>query len=185
VANNDFPRGLQPHGNLLHAGEYTLVAAYATNLFIGDPVIATGTDRNVTAATAGTGNPILGSVIAIYDVNKVPMSYWVGATAGVGYVVVADDPRQIFIAQDSGTALGVNGCGGNVNLVAVHSGSTFNYRSGWEINGSDTPGNTAADQIRLLRPLQAVDNDGTAASCQWLCRINNHQLMQGIVGVGV
>lgn len=186
MANIDFPRGLQPWGNLLRATEYKIAASYGTSLFIGDPVIATGTDRNVSIATAGTGNKILGAILAIYDVNKVPIDYFVASTATAAYVLVADHPDQVFVAQGDGDTsyLDINDCNGNVNLIGG-TGSTFNYRSGWELNDSDTGGSTAGDQIRLVRPAEIPGNTVGIANCLWICRINNHQALQGIVGAGV
>ena len=186
MANIDFPRGLQPWGNLLRATEYKIAASYATALYIGDPVIATGTDRNVEIATAGTGHPVLGAILAIYDVNKVPITHWTASTATAAYVLVADHPDQLFVAQGDGDTsyLDINDCNGNVNLING-TGSTFNYRSGWEINDSDTGGTTAADQLRLIRPADVPNNTVGIAHCLWICRINNHQNSVGIVGVGV
>ena len=184
MANIDFPRGLQPWGNLLQATEYTVASDYATALFIGDPVIATGTGRNVTAATAGTGNKVRGAIIGIYDSNKVPLTYLPASTGG--YVLVADHPDQLFVAQGDGDTsyLDINDCNGNVNLIDG-TGSTFNYRSGWEINDSDTGGSTAGDQLRLVRPADTVGNTVGIANCLWICRINNHQAAAGIVGAGI
>lgn len=186
MANIDFPRGLQPWGDLLRATEYTIAASYGTALYIGDPVVPTGTDRNVQIATAGTGNKILGPIIAIYDANKVPITHWTASTATAAYCLVADHPDQLFIAQGDGDTsyLDINDCNGNVNMVSG-TGSTFNYRSGWELDESDTGGSTAGDQIRLIRPAQIPGNTVGIANALWICRINNHQALQGIVGAGV
>lgn len=186
MPNIDRPRGLQPHGELLHVGEYTLSSGYSTAVYIGDPVVANGTARDVVLATAGTGNKVLGAVVGIFDANKVPMAYWPASYSGIGYVLVADDPRQLFVAQGDGDSsyFDINDCNGNVNLVSG-TGSAITGISGWELNDSDTGGNTAGDQIRLLRPVQAADNTVGIANAAWICRINNHQALQGIVGAGV
>lgn len=186
AANVDYPRGMQPYGDLLRATEYTLSAAYSEDVFIGTPVVANGTGRNVILATMGTSNPILGAVIAIYDSNKVPLAYWPDDNPGVGYVLVSDHPEQVYIAQTDGdtTFLTIDDANGNVNLVGS-SGSTVNYRSAVEIDDSDTGGATADDQIRLIRPDQRPDNTVGIANCDWLFRLNNPQSAAGIVGVGV
>jgi len=186
MANINFPRGLEPYGNLLCVTEYTLSSAYAQDLFIGDPVELDATGRNVVICTAGTGNPITGSITAIYDSNKVPLNYWDSGHAGIGYVQVADDPKQLYVAQGDGdtTILTVIDSNGNVNLIGG-TGSTVNYRSGWQIDDSDTGGGTAGDQIRLIRPVERVDNEVGLAYCDWLFQINNHTQSVGIVGVGV
>jgi len=184
MANVNWPRGLRPYRDILRRTEYTLASGLAQDLFIGDPVAPTGTGRNVTIATAGTTNPILGAILAVYDLDKVPLQYWNSGHTGVGYVVVADHPDQWFVIEDNGTSYGINGANGNVNLVSG-TGSTVYYLSGWELNGANTPGATAGDQIRLIRPVDTVDNDITLANADWIVKINNHYLNAGIVGVGV
>jgi hypothetical protein len=186
MANINFPRGLQPYGNLLQVTEYTLSAAYAQDLFIWDPVEVNGTSRDVVIATAGTGNAISGSIVGIYDLNKVPLQYWDSGHVGIGYVLVADDPRQLFIAQGDGAVsfLDEDDANGNIPLVSG-AGSTVNFLSGWQLDDSATAGTTANEQVRLSRPNQVEENTVGIANCDWLFRINNHTANAGIVGVGV
>ena len=186
MANTDFPRGLQPIGPILSAREYKLSAAYAQDLFIGDPVVAIATGRDVNIATPGSTNAILGSILAIYDANKVPLNYWDSGHTGEGYVVVADHPDQLFVCQGDGDTsyLDENDCNGNVPLVSA-AGSTVNYRSQWELDDSAAAGAEAAEQIRLIRPVDRPDNTVGSANCDWICKINNHQGLQGIVGAGI
>lgn len=186
MANTDFPRGLEVYGPLLRAQEYKCVAGYAQDLFIGDPVIAIATGRDINIATAGTGNPLLGSIIAIYDSDKVPLRYWDSGHSGEGYFLVADHPDQLFVCQGDGvsTFLDEDDSHGNLNLVSG-SGSTVYYRSGWELDDSATGGTTAADQVRLIRAVDRADNTIATANADWIVRINNHQQTSGIVGVGV
>ena len=186
MANTDWARGLQPYGPILRATEYKLVAGYAQDLFIFDPVIGIATGRDVNIATAGTGNPLLGSILAIYDANKVPLQYWDSGHAGEGYVIVADCPEQLFTCQGDGDTsfLDEDDSNGNLNLVSG-SGSTVYYLSGWELDDSAAAGTTAGDQVRLIRPVDRPDNTIALANCDWIVRINNHQHTAGIVGVGV
>jgi len=185
MANVDHPRGLQPYGPILRATEYELSTGLAQDLFIFDPVIALSTGY-VSIATDTTGNPILGSILAVYDKDKVPLNYWDSGHSGLGYVIVADHPDQLYICQTDGDTsfLTIADQNGNVNLQSATAGSTVNYLSGWEIDDSDTGGNTAGDQIRLLHPDRRPDNTIGIANCDWICRINNHQATAGIVGVG-
>ena len=186
MANVNFPRGLQPHRNLMRATEYKIPAAYAQDLFIYDPVIAIAAGRDINIAVAGTGNPITGSILAIYDLNKVPLSHWDSGHVGEGFCIVADHPRQIFVAQGDGAVsfLDEDDAHGNINL-ASGSGSTVNFLSGWELDDSDTGGSTADDQVRLIRPEDITDNTVGIANADWLFQINNHTQSSGIVGVGV
>ena len=90
MANIDHPRGLQPYGNLLQVTEYTLASGLAQDLFIWDPIVVLGTGRNVTIATATTGNAISGVIVGIYDLNKVPLQTWESGHTGIGFVIVAE-----------------------------------------------------------------------------------------------
>ena len=95
MANIDFPRGLEVYGNLLRATEYKVVAGYAQDLFIGDPVIAIATGRDINIATDTTGNPITGAILGIFDSTKVPLHYWDSGHSGEGFILVADHPDQL------------------------------------------------------------------------------------------
>lgn len=186
MANKDFPRGLAVYGELLRATEYKCAAGYAQDLFIGDPVIAIATGRDINIATAGTGNPVTGAIIGIYDADGVPLQYWDSGHSGEGFFLVADHPMQQFVIQGDGDTsyLDENDANGNVNLVSG-TGSTVYYRSGWELNDSDTGGNTAGDQVRLIRPVDEPGNTVAIANADWVVQINNHTQSVGIVGVGV
>lgn len=186
MANVDFPRGLQPFGPILRANEYKIPAAYAQDLFIWDPVIKIATGRDINIATAGSTNRITGSILAIYDSNKIPLQYWDSGHAGEGYVLVADHPDQCYVIQGDGDTsyLDENDCHGNVPLVSA-AGSTVYYRSGWELDDSATAATTAAEQIRLIRPVDNVNNVVGSANCDWICRINYHTEAVGAVGVGI
>jgi hypothetical protein len=196
MANANSPRGLEVAGPLLGCHWYEVAAAYATSLFIGDPVILTGTSNQVTSAAAGSTNPILGAVIGVADSNKVPgwqastgerLNYKPGSSLGKAYVLVADHPMQVFIAQGDGQSsfLDLDDQGGNVPLIASSTGNTMSGQSAWTLDDSCTANASAAEQIRLIRPVDRVDNTVAIAYCDWYCMINNHQRNAGIVGVGV
>lgn len=187
MANVNFPRGLQPYEWIPHKAEYVIPASLTGNvdLFIWDPVILTGTGNEIDIAVAATANPIIGSVLAIYDSNGDPINVYRDASGG-GTVVVADSPNQYYVIQGDGDTsfLDLNDAGGNINLVSG-TGSEVNFRSGFELDDSETGDATAGDQIRLVRPANRVDNTVGIANADWICFINNHQRNAGIVGVGV
>ena len=187
MANINRPKGLEVYHELLRATLYQVPSAVVGNvdIFIGDLVILTGTGNQCDIATAGTTNPLLGAVLATYDTNMVPTNYHED-NGGAGYLLVADHPMQLFSAQGDGdtTIFTADDAGGNVNLVSG-SGSTTNYRSGWQLDDSDTGGATAGDQVRLMKVVPRADNTVGLAYCDWIIRINNHQQTAGIVGVGV
>ncbi len=195
MANVQSPRGLRVAGPLLGCHWYEVSSAATVPLFIGDPVVLTGTSNLVTTATAGSTNILLGAIIGIYDTNKVPgiqastgerLNYKPTATSC--YVVVADHPQQVFIAQGSGTGgsyLDKNDCGGNISLTGSSAGSTISGQSAWTLTDSDTGGTGTTEQIRLIRPVDRPDNTVGIAYCDWYCMINYHQRNAGAVGAGV
>ena len=192
MANVKSPRGLRIGGPLLGCHWYQVAASYATALFIGDPVVMSGTSNQVTSATAGSTNYILGAIIGVYDSNKVPgiqastgerLNYKPPSTGA--WVLVADDPKQVFICQNgAGTGLDADAPGGNVPLAADSTGNTISGQSAWTILGTAVAAGSAAEQIRLIRPVDRVDN-AVGSYCDWYCMINNHERNAGIVGVGV
>lgn len=185
MANSNAPRGLIPYKMSVAAafnGAANIYYLASGSLYVGDPVIPTGTsDANgipgVTLATAGAGNYLLGSMISIVaggqPVIPVLQNDPVYAT-GPQYILVADDPNTIFEVQDNGT-IGADGSMANVDLVSG-SGSTVTGYSGWQLNAATPAGTGNTLQMRLLRPLPQEDNDVTTANAKWLTRINLHSL---------
>ena len=194
MANVQSPRGLRVAGPLLGCHWYEVAAAATVPLFIGDPVTLTGTSNQVTTATAGSGNVLVGAIIGIADSNHVPgiqvstgerVNY--KPTATKAYVLVADHPMQVFIGQGDGASsyLDMDDCGGNIPLVSSSAGNTMSGLSAWTLDDSATGTTSVGDQIRLIRPVERPDNTVGIAYCDWYCFINNHQRNAGIVGVGI
>jgi hypothetical protein len=196
MANVDSPKGLKVAGPLLGCHLYECSATYATSFFIGDPVVLTGTSNQITTATAGSTNILLGAVIGIYDSNKLPgwqastgerLNYKPGSSLGKAYILVADHPQQVFIAQGDGDTsyLDANDQGGNISLVAASTGGEISGISQWELDDSNTGGAGTTEQIRLIRPVDRPDNLVGIANCDWYCMINYHQRNAGAVGAGI
>lgn len=192
MANPNTPYGLRPvrktSGQLWTgaANVYNIPSSYGSNLFVGDPVIPTGTSDangipNVTLATAAGGNYLIGCMVGIVQAGEPIVSvtrdlpiYHQASTQG--YILVADDPELMFEVQEDGLggAMGVNASSSNVDLIAG-SGSTVTGQSGWLLDSS-TVNTTATLQMRLLWPIRASDNDATLTYTKWLTRINLHAL---------
>ena len=190
MANTDIATGLWPVRKV--SGEYWTGAAniynvpssYASNLFLGDPMIPTGTSDangipNVTLATAGTSNYLIGCFVGIVNGGDpiIPVTrdlpiYHTASTQQ--YILVADDPQLLYAIQEDGNA-GVNASSANANL-ASGSGSTTTGYSGWELSSSSVA-TTATLQMRVLRPYNIPNNDATLTNAKWLVRINLHSLV--------
>lgn len=188
MANANTPFGLRPvryaSGAPYNgaANIYRIPSSSAINYFIGDPVLPLGSgDGNgipdVTIATGGASNYILGSFISIVQGGDptVPVLqnspvYHPSSTAQ--YILVADDPNLLFEVQEFGS-MGSNGVMANVNLTAGAGGSTVTGQSSWQL--VSTPDATATFQMRVLRLLLEADNT-VGTNAKWLCRINLHSI---------
>lgn len=161
---------------------------------IGDPLAYAGSaDTNgvatVILATAGTGNTVLGSIVAMggtayggmkSDPNA-PNTIIIPATKTHNYyVAVADDPNTIFQIEEEvvGTALTAADVGLNANLVA---GTNNGYVSGWVLDRTGTAV-TATLQVRLLG-LAQIQNNAFGDYAKWWVMINNHSYRIGQVGI--
>lgn len=191
MANANAPVGLRPvafedgkpyngAGNM-----YYVAAATNQNIFVGDPVVPTGTSDaygipGIQLATAGGGGFILGSFGGIATggpAGSVP----IGVTRDLAvyhpaninqYVMVHDSTSLLFAVQENGN-MGINGAFSNVDLFAG-AGSTITGYSGWTLNSASSA-ITPTLQMRVLRILDEPDNlVGTFA--RWLCRINRHSI---------
>lgn len=204
MANTNAPRGLVPYrrntgapynssGNL-----YWIPSTYATALYIGDPVqivagssdlrgipqiqlITAGNGTDATLATYGLIGSIAGRVpggspqVPVLQNNPV---YIPGSSTGGTYVLVNDDPDNLYVVQantDWNTAPyaagSILGPGKNVDLVSGAGSTTTGY-SGWVLGATLS---TSVLQMKVMRLLDEGDNDLGLYS-KWLCRVNLNQL---------
>lgn len=189
MANVDRPSGLKPVQTLNGGnwdGRYSIYfvpSSDSTALFIGDAVAhagggdASGKYPTVAAATAGTGNAILGVIVGfgtqpqlMAQLPDLSARYRLASTDM--YVAVVDDPNVIFEIQEvsAGTALTAAAIGNNAPLVAG-TGNTTTGISGHELNNV---GETAlTEQLRILRVAPKEDNE-LGEHCKWWVRINEN-----------
>lgn len=196
MANSNSPRGLvpykytwgQPYNGAYNV--YYVPSTYATALYIGQPLIATGAaDANgipvVQTASAGTGNYILGPMIGIVDggaphVAEITVTrdlpiYHPASTSQ--YILVADDPNLLFWVQedsDGGSIATATSGMKNANLVAG-AGSTVTGYSGWMLDSS-TINTTATLQMRIIQALRETDNTPGSTNAKWLVKANLHSM---------
>lgn len=191
MANVASPRGLRVGGPLLGCHLYSVAATYGTAMFIGDPVVQTGSGNQVVVATVGSTNALCGAIVGIFDSNQVPgiqastgerLNYKPASTAA--YVLVADHPQQVFIIQtDSGVYSNAD-CGANCSMASA-AGSTVSGQSGWVIAAGTAASAGTTEQLRLIREVVRADNASGLANTDWYVFINYHQRNAGVVGVGV
>lgn len=203
MANANIPAGLTPIKNSpfveIPKNSYYIPASYATALFIGDPVVKTGTSNTssvlgngklypagslpeINKATAGDANPITGVIIGFEAVSSnLTLNYNPASTERVA--IVADSPHQEFMIQEetAGTPLAATSVGLNANLVYAESGSTVTGLSGAELDTS-TPATDASFQLKIKRLIDAPEN-AIGQHAKWLVFINNHTEANGKVGI--
>lgn len=175
---------------------YFVQSDYATALFIGDPVVITGTSNTTTVrgfqpgtlpsvnkATAGANNPITGVIVGFLPLDGQTSNVY-GAASTVRIALVADNPNLLFAIQDDASAaLAATDVGMNANLVFTHAGSTVTGRSGVEILAS-TVNTTANFQTTIISLLDMPDN-ALGINARWLVRINRHTYAPGNLGTTV
>lgn len=200
MPNTDTPFGLRPIRHKSGApyngavNAYHVPAGYATALFVGDPVVKTGTantaDVNgykagtlceINKAAAGTTNRITGVIVGFApDPNGLERTYNPASNSRIVYV--CDDPDVIFEIQADGTAtnamIGLNGV-----LIYTNTGDTNTGRSGAEMSIAGTaPAVTAGFQLNILRLVNREDNEmGEFAKLE--VRINQHTETNAAVGI--
>lgn len=196
----DKPFGFQPYGELLRVQRYAVNTAPVINVCVGDLVIAGGavvsTPKGYLMDILDDAVPdgraaILGSVVSVEDETGLPISYIAAARVGngtiAGYIMVADHPDQIFIAQEDGTTNAIDLDEGSMNAdvisVALCAPNSSTYIGTQQID-SDTAAVTAALQVKLIGPhpddIPAVD---ATPYCRWICTINEHFYDGTIAGV--
>lgn len=205
MPNIDTPFGLRPAGHPMGLGKasvkaYFVPASYGTALFVGDPVVKTGTSNTaevnvvgsgkmpvgsmpeVNKASAGDGNAITGVVVGVAaNPDGLGRRYLPANTGGVVYV--DDDPRSEFEIQADGTIAAAQ-VGLNAVLIYTNAGDTNTGQSGAELDTTvDAPAADASNQLTILRVIPREDNEAGSDFTKCLVRINNHTEAHATLGV--
>lgn len=200
TTNIDRPFGFQVWGNLIRTNLYAVQTAPTINVYHNDVVVAGEAfvstphgymmyirDSAVPDGVAG----ILGSVVAVFDEKMDPVPYIAAEEAGnstiAGYVLVADSPDQLFIAQEDADGNAIDLAEGAMNADIVSTtlcaGNSTTGIGKQEID-SDTAANTAALQVKLVHPHQA-DLPATDADvgCRFIVQLNEHYYGDTMAGI--
>ena len=202
MANANRPSGFSPVQYLNgspwngQARIYSIAAAYATALYIGDPVKSSGTaDANgvpgiVLGATTGALRGVivgLGSAEGlIANPKNLDITYRPAAAQATDwYAMVVYNPDVLFEVQENanGTALAATEIG--LNTISV-SGTGSGFVSGWMLASATdaTPATTATLQLRLMGLVRRQQN-AFGAYAKHLVKINVHELGTGTGAAGV
>lgn len=201
MANENRPAGFIPREYLNgtpwngQARLYSIAAAYGTALYVGDPVISSGTsDANgVPGIARGAGTGALRGVIVglgktpggLFNPSNLDITYRPASDPAVWYAAVVDDPNVLFEIQEesNGTQLAATEVG--LNQISL-AGTGNGFVSGWQVRSTSgaTAATTATLQLRLMGLVQRPGN-AFGAYAKWLVQINVHELGHGTGAAGV
>jgi hypothetical protein len=192
MANNSTRFGARPikmiDGTPYNGGFniYWAPATYATNLFLGDPVVHNGDSNDtevmghgpgsiqeVILATAGDGVAITGFIVGFDLITRDSPLYGPASTDRI--IQVCDNPDVIFeMRDDGGGTPTVDWAGWNANLISG-TGNTSTGLSGWGIDGgtSDGPAADASNQLLIRNLSPKIDNEMGDYGI-WEVLINQH-----------
>jgi hypothetical protein len=202
MANTNKPSGFTPTQYLNGApwnGQarlYSIAAAYATALAIGDPVISSGTSdvNGVPGIVLGAVTGALRGVIVgigtaeglIANPAGLDITYRPAAAQTKDwYAMVVDDPNVLFSIQEASGATQIAATEIGLNTQAV-AGANSGFVSGWNLASVTgfTPVVTATIQLRLMGLVRKQDN-AFGAFAKHLVKINVHELGSGTGALGV
>lgn len=186
MANTNAPRGFKPvrhnSGGCIRTNEYSIAANYNVKMHSGDPVILTGTGKNISIAGAGveeTCGVFAGCSYIDADGKQQFNSYWPGLTTNTQIVAyVYDDPNLVFEVQvDTIAEADV----GNQMDLAEGTGSDTSGQSGAYLDES-TKATTGAGFLVLGLVPRAGNAYGAYAKVECIWAENT---IKGVVsGVG-
>lgn len=198
MANVDTPFGLRPVRYMSGApyngavNAYSTAAGDATAIFLGDPVIISGTAQTINGIVyqdvdqAATGDVIVGVVVGVDPSIGTGASgrdsavHRLASTQRIVYV--ADDPNLLFEIQEvsGGTPLAAADIGLNANFV-VAAGNATTGLSGVELNnGTEATTNTL--DLQIVGFSNKIGNE-VGEHAKWLVRINRHQRANQVAGI--
>lgn len=161
------------------ANLYSVAAGETNNIFIGDPVLISGTGDAAGipgVVRAAAGDRMTGVVVGFgqFDgasagsTTAINRGYRTASTAD--YLLVADDPALLFAVEEDavGGALATTDIGNNADLVGG-TGSTVTRRSGYMLDSSTKVTTTA--QVRIVGFDQTIGNTIGGTGPVWLVSI--------------
>ena len=191
MANIDAAFGMRPvakvgsaPGGTTGTTKYSIGDNQSTAIFTGDPVKPKA-DGTIEVATAS--DALLGVFMGCFytdPTTKKPTfrnHFPASLSPGDAIAFVADDPDQLFIAQQDSDSANIVAADLNLNANMIFgAGNTTTGNSGVEIDSS-SKNTTATHQVRLIDFYDVPSNDATANNSILVVKINNHK-MQGHTG---
>ena len=199
----DNPHGLDPIKHRLGAplnavvNPYYVPSSYGTALFIGDPVVKTGTSNTAVEAVGSEDYPAgylpeinvasaAGVVTGVMvgkrnDVDALINKHNPASTEAI--IMVCDDPNVVFRVQEDsvGGALAATDVGNNAEIALTHAGNATTGISGAELDSSSAA-TTAGLALKILR-LDGSHGNVIGNNADWQVIINDHTEVNGAAGI--
>lgn len=190
MANTNTPFGFKPireAGAGSHSGGlnmYYHAAADGTALYVGDPVIKSGSSDGAGVASvvrATAGGAITGIVMGFVP-NGTTDTAGYGAASTAYYLLVADDPDLIFEIQEDGVGgqLAAADIGLNADFI-VAAGNAYSLKSGVMLDTS-TKATTATLPLKIISLSERVGTE-FGAYAKVRVKINNHTEANASAGI--
>jgi hypothetical protein len=190
MANANTPFGLKPVRDAASGTEsgglemFYHAAADGTALYIGDPVIKSGSSDGAGVASvirATAAGPITGVVMGFVPDGTTNANGY-GAASTAYYVLCTTDHTEAFIVQEDGVGgqLAAADVGLNADFI-VAAGNAYSKRSGVMLDSS-TKATTAALPLKILG-LAPIPGNDFGAYAKFLVKINNSTEAHASAGV--
>ncbi|MCK5191523.1 MAG: hypothetical protein KAR12_15870 [Methylococcales bacterium] len=169
MANTNAPYGFRAvrhlTGGCVSTNEYTILSAYAANIWSGDPVniVADGTIQVAADGVADACGIFSGCSYVNAAGDQVFSKYWpTGTVATEIKALVFDNPEIIFAVQSDATGIAAADVGATANWEIVAGDTTI----GISKSNLDASGGLNATEIglRVLRIIDIDDNEAGAYS---------------------
>lgn len=192
MANADTPFGLRPVSMLdgtpyvASVRTFSTASGDGTAIFIGDPVILSGTVSVVNGETyadvdqAATGDVIAGVVVGVVPETANSTIHRAASTTRLLLVETGLNVEFEIQEVSGGTALTTAAIGLNANFV-VAAGSATTGQSGVELNNA-TEATTNTLDLQIIGIARRPDNEA-GEHCKWRVRINRSQWANQIAGI--
>lgn len=167
MANPNAPFGLRPvrhlFGGVMRSNEYTIADAYSTALYLGDPVVATGTGKNIGIASAASSAKLTGVFAGCEYIDSLGdtkfSKYWPASTSTFSgstiKALVWDDPFLMYEIQFN--TLAAADVRALANLVSG-VGSAVTGLSGWT---AIAPPGSGENQLKIYSVPSTIAQGGT------------------------
>lgn len=192
--------GFIPWGPVLRANMYAIVTNVSVAVARGSLMENVGTAlltpkfgylQQAASEETGADGTIIGACLATYDEDMNPCFYIAAATTGngtiAGYALIADDPNQLYLAQEDGDTSSIAAADVGLNVEAI--GTTIDTTRGIALMEVDSSSKATTNSLALkLVGLHPDDSIVAAAAAgghtRCIVKVNSAYMGNGAVNTG-